>query len=242
MSPIAEFIGGRSYRLCAATLLGCVLVLSFLAAADSGSPEQSPLFLSRKAASKLILIQVRPEYPPIAKVNYIQGQVHLQVRVTRQGKVSQVHVVEGNPLLAQAALEAVHKWVYRPYVTKSGPAEFETLVDVRFNLQVKEVSDIPPNSEAFFDRGVHPPQALKKPAAFPSRGPLRLRLLISDQGQVLDSKLLSGPISALGAAQKDVESWKFKPARWGNQAIPSYLDVDVEFDPRQALRGGSRNP
>lgn len=221
--------------------LGAVLLMP-PAAGQARSKSGAPILLKRKIATKLLVHEIKPDYPAIAKVNYVQGKVRLLLSVSPQGKVTQAHIVEGHPLLAQAALEAVHQWVYLPFVTKSGPSEFETFVNVRFSLQVKRVSDIPPNSVEYYDRNVHPARALTATSAIPSPGTLRLRLLISDAGRVLDSRLLSGPYSQLASARKDVEAWKFEPARWGNQTVPSYLDVSVPVETDPVLKGDTKGP
>ncbi len=70
-------------------------------------PHARLLVLNSREASRLIVDQVRPEYPPLAKVNYIQGPVRIQLLVARGGRVAEAHVIRGHPFLAAEALKAV---------------------------------------------------------------------------------------------------------------------------------------
>jgi TonB family protein len=55
-----------------------------------------------------------PQYPELARRNNISGSVRLELLVTADGKVKDVKVLGGNPVLAQAAVSAVQKWRYEP--------------------------------------------------------------------------------------------------------------------------------
>ena len=57
---------------------------------------------------------VNPEYPDIAKQARVQGVVILECTISPQGKVMDVKILRGIPLLNEAAVEAVKQWVYSP--------------------------------------------------------------------------------------------------------------------------------
>jgi protein TonB len=42
--------------------------------------------------------------------------------------------VQGNWLLAEAAIDAARKWVYRPYIVGGQPVEVETTIQMKFEL------------------------------------------------------------------------------------------------------------
>jgi protein TonB len=48
--------------------------------------------------------------------------------------VRELEVMDGNPLLAQAAKVAVQNWRYRPTQLNGEPVEVETYVTVNFEL------------------------------------------------------------------------------------------------------------
>ena len=198
-----------------------------LAEASGAQPLTEPVTLSEKSARNLLASRVSPEYPALARINYIQGKVRLQLLVSREGKVTAAHVLEGNPILAASALKAVRGWFYRPFQTASGPTEFLAAVEVRFALQNRRVRLFPPRAEQDFSRQVHAPEIIAKPdVPRPSSG-VRLRVLVNEEGTPVDYALLSGQLSAFSRARQVVDGWKFRPASWGTLAVPWYLEVDV---------------
>lgn len=55
-----------------------------------------------------------PTYPELARRLNIRGAVRLRVVVRPDGTVKEVHVLGGNPLLAQELSRAVMNWKYEP--------------------------------------------------------------------------------------------------------------------------------
>lgn len=222
----------RFFRVVAASARASVLLAACTCAARAAEgparndPPPPPL-LSAKAAFKLITKQVKPDYPTIAKLNYIQGPVHLQLTVTREGKLAKAHVLRGHPLLAAAALEAVRHWRYKPLPTRSGPSGFRTVVELNFALQVRKLRPFPTSPEKDFVRQVRPPVVADGPGEGKNGALVRMRVLVSEDGHVLDAQPLAGDSAHFHAAQEIVHGWIFRPARWGTIAVPWYLEVDV---------------
>ena len=77
---------------------------------------------------------VEPCTEPFAAVKKLQGTVVLQAIIDKQGKVDSLQMVSGDPLLAQAAADAVKQWRYKPYSHNGDPVEFQTRVTVDFKL------------------------------------------------------------------------------------------------------------
>jgi len=75
-------------------------------------------FLAQSSARK-IKTRVEPEYPELAKKNNISGSVRVEVVVAPDGKVKDVKVLGGNPVLAQAVVTAVNKSKYEPATEES---------------------------------------------------------------------------------------------------------------------------
>jgi len=67
-----------------------------------------------------VVVQVAPSYPELALRTNIHGAVKLVVLVSSDGRVKRTEIVGGNPVLAQAAVDAVQKWKFeaRPQPTK----------------------------------------------------------------------------------------------------------------------------
>jgi protein TonB len=82
----------------------------------------------------LLAHEVAPVYPPFAKRARIEGTIELSATIALDGKVKDLAVVSGNPLLIEAAQNAVKQWVYRPTYLNGQPVEVLTIIDVRFRL------------------------------------------------------------------------------------------------------------
>jgi protein TonB len=81
-----------------------------------------------------ILNQTRPVYPPLARQARIQGNVVLHAIIDKDGKVAQLEVISGHPLLVQSALDAVKQWRYKPTLLNGDPVEVDTTITVTFTM------------------------------------------------------------------------------------------------------------
>jgi TonB family protein len=77
----------------------------------------------------------QPLYPAEAKAKGIEGTVLLKALIGTDGTVQELRIIEGHPLLAPAAIEAVKRWKYKPFLVDNKPAEVETTITVNFTLQ-----------------------------------------------------------------------------------------------------------
>jgi periplasmic protein TonB len=82
-----------------------------------------------------ILRQVAPVYPALARMAHVSGRVRLEAIIAKNGKIENLQVISGPPMLVHAALEAVRQWVYRPTLLNGDPVEVVTLIDVNFGLR-----------------------------------------------------------------------------------------------------------
>ena len=97
------------------------------------SSNSDAVILSSQGAQKRLLFSVQPKYPLEQSSRGAQGTIVLKTNVLANGRVGSVQLVEGNPTLANAAMESVKQWRYRPYL-RSGKAEpFQTVVIVDFH-------------------------------------------------------------------------------------------------------------
>jgi protein TonB len=94
--------------------------------------EESAIILSSKGAEKRLAHSIPPKYPFDARSAEGQGTVVLKEVVDETGKVAGVRLIEGNAALANAAIEAVKQWSYRPYVRDGKAQPFQTVVILDF--------------------------------------------------------------------------------------------------------------
>jgi TonB family protein len=85
-----------------------------------------------KVAESRLTGRVEPQYPQMAKIAHIQGDVVLHILIDRQGQVAKVKQKSGHPILIQAAVDAVNKWDYQPFLLNGQPTDVETSVTVKF--------------------------------------------------------------------------------------------------------------
>jgi TonB family protein len=230
-------------RIFCAGVAGGLLCLAGLAPAlaEDSTGLETPLVLGRRQATHLLVNQVSPEYPPLARVNYIQGLVSMEVVVSREGHVARAHVLRGNAILAAAALRAVRRWLYRPLVTAKGPVAFLTTVNMIFTLRNRKPDQFPLQPESDMARQVKPPEVLNRVLDPACTSLVHMRVLLDDQGEVIDTDPLRGPVSQFEEARRAVEQWTFGAARWGTLRLPWYLEVDVPVtDP--AVRSPAADP
>jgi len=78
--------------------------------------------------------QVKPSYPHMAIIMRVQGAVILEAIIDREGRVRDLRVLSGHPLLVRPACEAVQQWRYRPTLLNGQPVEVLTQVTVNFGF------------------------------------------------------------------------------------------------------------
>jgi TonB family protein len=88
-----------------------------------------------KAAENLVK-KVAPVYPPLAKHLRLQGKVTVQVVISKTGNVASVKVLSGHPLFAQAAIDAVKQWQYKPFFVRGKPVAASTEFELPFSLDI----------------------------------------------------------------------------------------------------------
>jgi protein TonB len=100
---------------------------------EAASAPASPAPIRVAQVSPGVLIyKVNPQYPPAARSARVQGSVVMRATIGTDGTIQQLRVVSGNPLLVNAAMDAVKKWRYRPYLLDGKPVEGETNITINF--------------------------------------------------------------------------------------------------------------
>ena len=84
---------------------------------------------------KRITYRPSPSYPALAQRAGVHGFVVLQVRVTKEGRIEVQKVLEGEPALVDAAIDAVKRWQGKPDWVKGKPVE--VISTVKFDFQLR---------------------------------------------------------------------------------------------------------
>jgi TonB family protein len=89
--------------------------IGYVSSSASADGVKVLMIVSEKAKKqRSLLMRVEPEYPKELRQRGIEGTVRLVLTVSPKGSVEAVQVNGGNPILAEAAVKAVKRWVYSP--------------------------------------------------------------------------------------------------------------------------------
>lgn len=86
------------------------------------------------AAEGSLLHRVEPQYPEDARQQQIQGAVVLEVQIGGDGAVQSVQTISGPAELAQASIDAVKQWRFKPHVVDGRPTPMQTRITLNFRL------------------------------------------------------------------------------------------------------------
>lgn len=84
------------------------------ATANTGGVKVLTVVPEKFRGERMLLRRIEPEYPRELHERGIAGTVRLSLTISAKGSVQSVRVLGGNPILAEAAVQAVEQWVYSP--------------------------------------------------------------------------------------------------------------------------------
>jgi TonB family protein len=122
-SPSAEPPGPVITRIESASTMDPMLASAMAAASKSGAAVRPPI--SQVVESRL-LESPPPAYPPAAEKAGVSGTVELAAVIGTDGRLKDIRVVKGHPLLNDAAIEGAKMQLYSPYLLNSEPQEVPT--------------------------------------------------------------------------------------------------------------------
>jgi TonB family protein len=105
---------------------GTAAVLSPTRAGAQGQEEPTRKTTGQEELTRKTKVKVAPAYPELARRMKITGTVKVLVVVSASGNLKDSKVVGGNPLLVNAAMDALKKWKFEPAdAESSGTVEFK---------------------------------------------------------------------------------------------------------------------
>jgi len=105
--------------------------------APTKMPDPTPVKRIRVASRVVeanLIHDVTPVYPAEAGRARVEGTVVLLAVICTDGSVKDVRVESGLPILAQAAIDAVKQWRYKPYMVDGEPVEVDSRITINFAL------------------------------------------------------------------------------------------------------------
>jgi TonB family protein len=110
------------------------------ALAPSTGAEQIQAFLTSsgpvggRVKEPQLVSKTVPNYPAAARQSGIEGKVTVDAVIDTAGKLTDMRVVSGPPLLQRAALDSLRNWKYRPGSLDDNPVQTKTSITVEFRL------------------------------------------------------------------------------------------------------------
>ena len=116
-------------------VVACTGLLSLAAAArpiDARAPNGAgaPSYRGRNLES-LVVERVAPEWPPETNMR-VDGDVVVRITVAAHGMLRSARAVSGHPMKIAAAIAAVRKWKFRPWIERRKARTVTGIVTVRF--------------------------------------------------------------------------------------------------------------
>jgi TonB family protein len=177
----------------------------------------------------VLISRKEPLYPQEAKRAGAHGAVVLNATIDKTGHVSAVRVVSGDPLLAQAAEDAVRQWIYRPTMLNGAAVETQTQITLNFVGSVAAPADQPGLEKAeLLERRepVHPGGELANLS-----GVVVFRAAIGVDGKLKNIQVNDGPAELVPAALEAVKQWKYRPANLNGQPMEQQTTIQLRFTP-----------
>ncbi len=84
---------------------------------------------------KHLIRAVAPSYPEVARQAGIDGDVSVRILIGQDGAVTGTSVLNGDPVLARAAVQAIEQWRYEPALLDGSPVNVVTTVTLAFRLR-----------------------------------------------------------------------------------------------------------
>ncbi len=100
-------------------------------------PPPGPLRVGGEIAPPKKIHDVSPIYPADARAAGVGGIVIIDAIIGTDGTVRDAQILRGNPLLNQAALDAVLQWMFTPTLLNGAPIEVQMTVTINFQAQAQ---------------------------------------------------------------------------------------------------------
>lgn len=195
-------------------------------------------------------------YPLSAEETQVQGQVIVRAHVSDEGNVTSAEVVSStNGILNEAALAAMKKWKFKPYIHEGEPASFATTVPFNFafrdRVMVAEPS-APSGSRASpltqntllelpqrvrVSSGVAAGSLLRKvqpiypleARQYSIQGTVLLKGIVGKDGSIIELHPISGPRELQDAAIGAVKQWLYRPFLLEGRPVEVETQIQVNF-------------
>ena len=185
----------------------------------------------------VLISRKEPVYPEEAKRAGAMGMVTLNATIDKEGRVREVHVISGHPMLQQAAVDAVREWRYRPTMLNGAAVETETQIVLNF---AGDKSSPPAAAGAGDGSGFESAKLISRREPVYAGGALKdtectvtFRATIGVDGRPSNIRAGDGAAECVAAALEAVKQWMYRPARLNGKPVESETQIALKFAARR---------
>jgi len=168
--------------------------------------------------------------------------------------VENVEVISGDPVLADAAVRAVKKWKFKPFIKNGKPVKVATKLPIDFAFagpihkekvphveenaatgatvaggeapkRVRVASGVTTGLLVYKVQPIYPVEARRAHI----QGVVVLQARISKEGRITDLQLISGPKELADAAIGAVQQWRYRPYMLMGEPMEVETQIQVNF-------------
>jgi TonB family protein len=112
------------------------LAIAALMAMASGwaVAQQADIKVTNSEALKAATQTVQPEYPLIAQQLHLEGTVEIETQIGEDGSVESATPMTGSPVLADAAVAALKRWKFAPFM--AGGKTVRVVAEMTFHFRL----------------------------------------------------------------------------------------------------------
>lgn len=191
---------------------------------------------ARQISPARLVYKRDPEYPKDALGKGRGTFVQLQAIIGVDGRVKAVTILDGQPVLAKAAEDAVMQWVYEPTKLNGIPVESETHISINFDRQTKAPAPPPDSTQPPEQGTIEPVPIHKVNPLIPEMarrmgvsGIVKVVATIGTDGHVRDVKAIEGPPALQQAVVDAVKQWIYKPILRDGVPVESETRITVNM-------------
>jgi periplasmic protein TonB len=107
---------------------------NLISSTSAPKPLLQRVSISQGVSLGLLVKKVSPVYPATALQMHVEGPVQLQATISKDGNITDIKTISGDPTLVSAAKNAVKQWKYKPYLLNGEPVEIQTQITINFKL------------------------------------------------------------------------------------------------------------
>jgi TonB family protein len=182
---------------------------------------------------------LEPTYPKEAREKNIEGVVAVSLTVGIDGRVKNVSLISGDPLLASAAINTVHQWTFMPKRVDGIPVEADAPACLTFHLS--PVSNDGNKNSACPERSFQPnfvsPRILTQaPPVYSAQarhqhieGEVVLRGFISVDGSLKNLEVVSGDPMLVTSALEAARKWRYSAALKDGKPVEVTTTIRLTF-------------